>query len=171
LEFDTLLRQISAFFTGLFGRNPSLSESRDISPKKNVTITTNQTLIWVAGSAGAYQLEAAEGIPQYTWSLYPGSTVPDGFNLSSGGNLSGYAQPLPPTVRFITLQIHVMVEDSDTPLSTDSKNITIMIVNPQAPTETPTLFTTFTSPTLIPTTLTLKPSTPTPTLTPVPTIQ
>jgi len=128
------------------------------SAKKNVTITTDQTLTWVAGAHGAYQLDAEKGVPPYTWSIYPGSKVPAGFTLSPSGTLAGYAEPLPPTVPFITSQILAVVVDSDTPASMDKRNIQIRIVNQQTPTPTPTVFTTYDYPTLTRTTPTGTPT-------------
>jgi len=98
--------------------------------RHNVTITTNNLPEWYAGQPGAFQMEAVKGVPPYNWSVKPGSTIPDGFNLSADGILSGTPGTLPDSVTYIvTDSFTIRVTDSDTPPSSDEKSYSVLVGN------------------------------------------
>ncbi len=94
-----------------------------------LTITTTTTqLAGTVGSAYSVQLNTSAGISPYIWSLDPSSAaLPTGWNLTSGGLLTG---PAPTAGQAGTLNFIFDVKDSGTPTPMTTSLPLVVTINP-----------------------------------------
>jgi len=78
-------------------------------------ISTTTLPSWIEGQFGSFSLTAVGGTPPYTWSIKEGSTLPQGFDLSPDGNLSGTGSLAPGSAESISPPFTVVVTDSSSP--------------------------------------------------------
>jgi hypothetical protein len=90
-----------------------------------LTISTTSLPSATQNVAYSATLNLSGGSPTYTWSLSPGTTLPNGLTLSSGGQITGT-----PTGSGTT-NFSVQVTDSGTPAQTSTQALT-MNVSPNA---------------------------------------
>jgi len=82
---------------------------------------------WIDGQPGSYDLTAVGGKPDYSWQMKKGSSLPQGFSLSSNGTISGTGR-LQSSVGSISPPFTVVVSDSSKPPQLREMELRIEII-------------------------------------------
>jgi hypothetical protein len=82
---------------------------------------------WIDGQPGSYDLTAVGGKPDYSWQVKKGSSLPQGFSLSSNGTISGTGR-LQGSVGSISPPFIVVVSDSSNPPQSREMELRIEII-------------------------------------------
>ncbi len=85
-------------------------------------ITTNALPNGTAGEYYSYQLQSSGGIAPYTWIEVSRTQIPEGMTLNADGTLSGNPNNQPQEGT-----LEVQVSDSDSPVQTDTKTLSLTI--------------------------------------------
>lgn len=89
-------------------------------------IRTQQLPIWEAPGSATYKLEITGGVPPYSFSLAPGSQLPQGFNIGPDGTVGGMARLLEGTSQLESPPFTIVVTDSVG--TTTQKSLSIRII-------------------------------------------
>lgn len=90
-RYITLFEQSGSNLTQLAGKNISAAPVIINPTASSFYITAAALPAWIAGQAGTTTLTATGGTGPYTWSVTPGSALPDWLTLNPNGTLTGRA--------------------------------------------------------------------------------
>ncbi|MCX6775969.1 MAG: zinc ribbon domain-containing protein [Candidatus Micrarchaeota archaeon] len=106
-------------------------------PNFYISVTTLPA--WIDGESASFSLTVSGGNSPYAWSLKSGSALPDGFDLSSNGTLSGAGALSPGTTGSISPPFTVRVSDSSSPSKICEMEMRINIIEKGPELETRTV--------------------------------